>query len=494
MNSLALRAAALLLLGIALPLSSGSGATHVVPDHYAAIQLAIDATQDGDSVLVRSGTYIENLDLSGKAISLVSESGPAVTIIDGSQPSDPCRSVTVLMSAKDGARLQGFTVTGGGGWGGGGCVDPDDPRSGGGIYVRYGDATGMGAVIEGNWITDNSLDVPGDGGGIYIQGAAHLVRNRIFGNSANDGLAGGGVCARPAGLQAAVLEENEIFDNRIQYVDPLNSGFGGGVEMYGRVDMYRNLIACNWAEAAGGLLTTGSLSGHNVVEGNTIVANMTFPGSSEVAGVMIGSQTDLSFLRNAVAFNFGYGVWSNSVPFAFSCNNIFGNTVDFRPGDPCGGMIGVNGNISADPLFGSVGCEPDPTIYCLEPGSPQLPESSPPDCDLIGARGECLPIGVPEIEPVAPGRLRLQPARPNPFTERTTIPFHLPQAAEVRVWIYDVLGRRQRSLPAGRLPAGDHLLEWDGRNDAAQPVASGAYVARIRVENRELTRTLLLVR
>ncbi len=50
---------------------------------YTTIQSAIDAANPGDTVLVAPGTYYENIDFLGKAITVTSSAGPATTIIDG---------------------------------------------------------------------------------------------------------------------------------------------------------------------------------------------------------------------------------------------------------------------------------------------------------------------------------------------------------------------------------------------------------------------------
>ena len=61
--------------------TSGYASTWYVPDDYGAIQDAINAAGRGDTIIVRPGTYVEHIDLSGKAITLKSEKGPLATTI-----------------------------------------------------------------------------------------------------------------------------------------------------------------------------------------------------------------------------------------------------------------------------------------------------------------------------------------------------------------------------------------------------------------------------
>jgi photosystem II stability/assembly factor-like uncharacterized protein len=83
---------------------------------------------------------------------------------------------------------------------------------------------------------------------------------------------------------------------------------------------------------------------------------------------------------------------------------------------------------------------------------------------------------------------------PNPFTEATTIRLSLPKAGDISLDIYDVAGRRVRSLEAGRVAAGSHEIIWDGRSDAGLPAASGIYYVRLETPEGMATHTLNLVR
>lgn len=75
--------------------------------------------------------------------------------------------------------------------------------------------------------------------------------------------------------------------------------------------------------------------------------------------------------------------------------------------------------------------------------------------------------------------LRLLPARPNPFNPRTTIRFELPEAASVRLEIFDLAGRRVTTLVAANLPAGPHEATWDGTGRRGGAAPSGNYIARL---------------
>ncbi len=69
---------------------------------------------------------------------------------------------------------------------------------------------------------------------------------------------------------------------------------------------------------------------------------------------------------------------------------------------------------------------------------------------------------------------------PNPFNPETVIPFALPEAADVRLTIYNVLGQQVSHLVDDRLTAGCHRVAWDGRDEYGRQVASGLYFVRMQ--------------
>ena len=92
-----------------------------------------------------------------------------------------------------------------------------------------------------------------------------------------------------------------------------------------------------------------------------------------------------------------------------------------------------------------------------------------------------------------PDEVTLRPGYPNPFRENVTIEFALPEEREVRVAVYDLLGRRVRTLASGeRREAGSHTLRWNGEGDGDTALASGVYFVRLTAG--DVTRSEKVVR
>jgi hypothetical protein len=98
------------------------------------------------------------------------------------------------------------------------------------------------------------------------------------------------------------------------------------------------------------------------------------------------------------------------------------------------------------------------------------------------------------IERVPSAALSLLPNTPNPFGASTTIPFRLERSDDAELVVYDARGARVRALRQGFLLAGDHSVEWDGRDDAGRAASSGVYFCRLRSQGKEAVGKLVLVR
>ncbi len=83
---------------------------------------------------------------------------------------------------------------------------------------------------------------------------------------------------------------------------------------------------------------------------------------------------------------------------------------------------------------------------------------------------------------------------PNPFNPATTIQYALPQAADVELTVYNVLGQPVRTLVAEHQSAGRYVVEWDATNDSGHSLSAGMYFYRLQAgeEFREVKKMLLL--
>jgi hypothetical protein len=93
------------------------------------------------------------------------------------------------------------------------------------------------------------------------------------------------------------------------------------------------------------------------------------------------------------------------------------------------------------------------------------------------------------VEPTAAERFALSQNAPNPFSRSTEIAYALAAPAEVRLAVYDVLGREVAVLVDGPQAAGPHAVTW-----RPQSLPSGLYVYRLEAGPHTATRTLLLMR
>ena len=93
-----------------------------------------------------------------------------------------------------------------------------------------------------------------------------------------------------------------------------------------------------------------------------------------------------------------------------------------------------------------------------------------------------------------PGLLFVEQNSPNPFNPDTSIAFTLTGDARVSVTVYDMLGRRVRTLLDERIGAGRHVLRWDATDDGGRTVASGVYLYRVSRGAKSFTRKMLFVR
>jgi hypothetical protein len=104
-----------------------------------------------------------------------------------------------------------------------------------------------------------------------------------------------------------------------------------------------------------------------------------------------------------------------------------------------------------------------------------------------------LPTGAKDGTPVATGVSGLS-SYPNPFNPTTTIEYNVSTGQSIRLEVFDVRGKRVRTLASGWVTAGLHEVEWDGRDERGRAVASGVYYTRLAGELNTVTRKIVLLK
>ena len=146
---------------------------------------------------------------------------------------------------------------------------------------------------------------------------------------------------------------------------------------------------------------------------------------------------------------------------------------------------------------------PNDDDITLSPGqSIQLAFESPADSSK-GARVLVMKaVGAYETDPGVvkithvdiPDKFEFAQNYPNPFNPSTSFKFALPEAADVRLEIYNILGRRVATVTDGRYEAGLHKVTWDGRGDGGWDIASGVYFAKIEAGDFSSTKKVVVVK
>ncbi|MFZ1682635.1 MAG: FlgD immunoglobulin-like domain containing protein [Candidatus Zixiibacteriota bacterium] len=113
---------------------------------------------------------------------------------------------------------------------------------------------------------------------------------------------------------------------------------------------------------------------------------------------------------------------------------------------------------------------------------------------VIGNNQVYLPTDVHDNDLSLPHEYQLGQNYPNPFNPTTSIEFALPSRQRISLEIVNLLGQRVRTLEDKWYDAGTHRVNFDGRDDAGQAVASGVYFYILSWADRSLTRKMVLIK
>lgn len=298
-------------------------ATIHVPDDYATIQGAIEDAANGDTIIVRPGTYHELVDFLGKAIVVRSEMGPKTTIIHAGSPGSV---VTFKNGEGRGSVIEGFTITEGSGTEFAG--DKVLEYYGGGIICYQSSPT-----ITGNVVTDNDTrwNRNGYGGGIAcLQSSPAIIDNLItenYAHVATDGKGGGIYCRNHS--------SPEIIGNLIKEND---AGEAGGImcDKHSSPAIVNNVIVKNRVGYTAGAVYCREYSSPTLIN-NTITDNNGFWYSCGI----VSFDSSPTIVNTILWGNYGtkkqYNFHGTGNP------GIYYSAVE-------GGAPGA-GNIAADPLL-----------------------------------------------------------------------------------------------------------------------------------------------
>ncbi len=172
------------------------------------------------------------------------------------------------------------------------------------------------------------------------------------------------------------------------------------------------------------------------------------------------------------------------------------------------GNFGGMGNINADPLFVDAthgDFHLSPSSPCIDAGTAffELNGDTLVNLDSTQYEGTAPDMGAFEFQPVTglPGNRNHPPREialfqnyPNPFNPTTNVEFRISEFGFVKLTIYDLLGRKMKTLVSELLTPGEYEVQWDGTDDAGQPVTTGVYLYRLTAGNQTVVRKMLLLR
>ncbi|MEZ5064200.1 MAG: FlgD immunoglobulin-like domain containing protein [bacterium] len=231
----------------------------------------------------------------------------------------------------------------------------------------------------------------------------------------------------------------EIGIHTVDVSDPWNPAFLGHATMPG--DPTRSWLAMDGSTAA---IATPSLT-HSFQ-----IVDLSDPSAPRVAG---------QFTDPGISYYSWPGSISESILYTGSDRSVV--AIDLRDPD-----LPVRiGSVSSD-LSGSQALVADGSVYV----SDYVVNAVPIDCRALGA------TDAPDLVTSVDSRLRVSP---NPFGSETAIRYATAHAGRVRVDLFDVTGRRVRTLLDAWQAAGDVQTSWDGRDSEGAATPAGVYFVRV---------------
>ena len=356
---------------------------------FATIQHGIDVASNGDTVLVHPGVYKENINFTGKNITVGSllvttgdEDYILQTVIDGNRND---HVVTFASGEAATARLSGFTITNGYAHG-----TSSPGYHGGGVFCLNANPTLTHLKVSGNEAAQH-------GGGLYFGHCSPTIQDVIV----TDNLAGSGGGGIRYSYGSVSLENVMVAHNSTR-----GDGAGAGIHFYHADGTVRNaLVADNSGGAKGGGLFFDGCS--PTFMNVTVVGNWT-------AGY--GGGLNVSYMSQPTLVN--SIVWGNSPEQIYFDTDWWGEAVTIEYSDLQGGEAGIVTNGHGPVYWGNGNLDTYPRFVHAGLGNYRLTDTSP----CIGA-GKAAGAPSTDIE----GNPRPHPAGSNPDMGAHEHPFGSPE-------------------------------------------------------------------
>ena len=381
------------------------------------------------------------------------------SILDAEADSDKESRVIKIVEECENIKVANFTITGGNAESAG-CI------GGGGIlvthpdleYVYDGPVSPVNAVFENLIVTDNSAAA---GGGISIWRVSGPTLSNLIIQENTSEKYGGGLMIFTA---VASVTDVTVSGNNC-YTD---DSFGGGIIINNSEVALTNVSVTDNTASFGGGMSVGNSDvtlTHVTISGNTATTS---------GGGFLSTPFSNNTLTNSI-------IWNNSPEsiYAFATTTISYSDIQ--------GGWGGEGNIDADPLF----CNPDSSDFTLAENSPCVGTGeSGVNMGAFGVGCEALSTD----KDVIPLKYLLHQNYPNPFNPVTTLRYDLPENALVNITIYDMMGRQISTLVSSLQSTGYKSIQWNGTNDAGQPVSAGLYMYTIQTGDFKQTKKMVLLK
>ncbi len=438
-----------------------------VPAQYTTIQSAINASVNGDTVLVAPGTYFENINFRGKNIVVTSRyyitQDPSLiisTIIDGSSPVQPdSASCVIICRGEDStAVLQGFSITRGGGT---------------------------------KWNDEHFAGLYREGGGILVALSSPIIQNNIIYNNVVSNLSGvnstGGGGVR-MGDGYPRFYNNVVMNNSANYGAGVVLNYTGG-------QLKNNVICANYGSFQYGAGTGMWINGNNIRQ--ILIINNTVSGNRSTGGICGVYGSGPVLIKNNI-------IWGNVSPSGVQISgglNVSNSIIQ-------GGYSGA-GNLNTDPLFADTNYVLQLSSPCVDKGDStaiynDLPDPGNPliakypsrgtTRNDMGAYGGPLTIllsnqliGIQNTGPEVPGTFSLYQNYPNPFNPNTKITFDIAESEFTRLAVYDILGREVKVLVNDFIQAGRYNVSFK-----ASELSTGIYFYSLQSGNITITKKMIL--